>query len=110
MSAWYAAGGLTFGIQYPWRITPFIEGRFLAGFMGGDVAGQNAVSYTWIGGVDGGIELYVAGRFYLTAAIGWARPFYRGVDIDYMHAHPGADTHYTTLSNDTFTFKVGIGL
>jgi len=110
MSAWYAAGGLTAGLQYPWRVTPFIEGRFLAGLVGGDLAGQRAVSYAWLGGLDAGVELYLAGRFYLTASVGWVRPFYRGVDRQYMQAHPTADPQFVTLSTDSFTFKIGLGL
>jgi hypothetical protein len=109
-SAWYVAAGLTAGFQYPWRVTPFIEGRFLAGFIGGDVAGQTAISYTYMGGVDGGIELYLLDRFYLTAAIGWVHPIYRGVDVEYARTHPTADPVFKDFFNDTLTFKVGIGL
>jgi hypothetical protein len=109
-SAWYLAAGLTAGIQYPWRVTPFVEGRFIAGFIGGDIAGQTALSYTYQGGIDSGIELYLVDRFYLSAAIGWVHPVYRGVDFEYARAHPTADPMYRNFASDAFTFKIGLGL
>jgi hypothetical protein len=109
-SAWYFGVGLSLGVQYPWRVTPFVEGRFIAGFMGGDVAGTSAVTYTYIGGIDGGIELYVFDRFYLSAAIGWARPTYRGIDLAATLKNPQAGPTYTDITNDTLTFKIGLGI
>src|SRR5690242_9404581 len=32
---WYVVTGLAFGFQYPARVTPFLEGRFVAGIIGG---------------------------------------------------------------------------
>jgi hypothetical protein len=110
MSAWFAAGGLTVGIQYPWRVTPFVDGRFAAGILGGDVAGVNAITYTYMGGVDVGVELYVLGRFYLSAAVGWVRPSYRGFDLAAAKAHPSAPLVFETFTSDSLTFKVGIGI
>jgi hypothetical protein len=109
MTAWYAAVGLLAGFQYPARVTPFVEGRFIAGAIGGDIAGQSAVSYTYMGGLDAGIELYLVGRFYLTASVGWVRPSWRGPDVDYMRTHNG-EMRLTMLTTDSFTFKVGFGL
>jgi hypothetical protein len=108
--AWYLATGAALGFQYPWRVTPFIEGRFLAGLLGGSAAGATAVSYIYMGGIDSGIELYVASRFYLTASIGWVHPVYSGVDIDWVKLHPGIAPQRKDFSSDSFTFKVGIGL
>jgi hypothetical protein len=108
--AWFLATGAALGFQYPGRVTPFLEGRFDAGLLGGSAAGATAVSYIYMGGIDTGIELYVTGRFYVTAAIGWVHPVYSGVDIDWVLAHPGMAPARKDFESDSFTFKVGIGL
>ena len=110
ISAWYLATGLSAGFQYPARVTPFVDARFIAGFIGGDVAGKTAVSYTWMAGIEGGAEFYLFNRFYLSAAIGWVHPLYHGVDLEFAMAHPTQDPMYQDISTDTFTLKVGIGL
>lgn len=107
--AWYVAAGVSAGIQYPWRVTPFVEGRFAAGVLGGEIAGQSVVTYMYLGGIDAGIELYLFSRFYLSAALGWVRPAYRGVDVAYARAHPMAAPAYETITTDSFTFKLGVG-
>jgi hypothetical protein len=109
-SAWFLTTGANLGFQYPGRVTPFLEGRFVAGLMGGTAAGATAVSYTYMGGLDTGIELYVGGRFYLSAAIGWVHPVYSAVDIDWVKAHPGLSPARRDFASDAFTFKVGVGL
>ena len=70
------------------RVTPFLEGRFVAGIMGGSYMGQAAVSWIYEGGIDTGIEVYYARRFYVSAAIGWAHPVYGGVDVAALNAEP----------------------
>ena len=55
------------------------------------------------------IEAYVAGRFFLTGALGWAHPVYHGFDFVYSLAHPTADLEYVNIASDTFTLKIGLG-
>lgn len=121
---WYGMGGLSLGFQYPARVTPFVEGRFAAGALGGKMSGSIPVGYgasvnldntqvatlMYVGGVDAGIELYTFGRFYLSAAIGWAHPVYQGPDMAAMQANPSGGMQTKSISADTFTFKLGIGI
>jgi hypothetical protein len=109
-SAWFLTTGAALGFQYPYRVTPFVEARFVAGLMGGSAMGATAVSYTYMGGIDTGVELYTFGRAYLTAAIGWVHPVYSGVDIDWVKMHPGLAPARKDFASDSFTFKVGLGL
>jgi hypothetical protein len=92
----YALGQFSAGLQWPARVTPFAE--FNAG--GGltyraMLAGQLFWMHTL--GVDAGIEMYLAGDFFLSAAAGWMRPVIHG-------AAAGQDLYY-----DTFTMKFGLG-
>jgi hypothetical protein len=108
--AWYVTAGASLGFQYPARVTPFIEGRFAAGLIGGSLEGQSAVSYIYTGGIETGIELYVGGRFYFSAALGWAHPTYSGVDVAYVQQHPMLDPPHKNFSTDNLTIKLGLGL
>jgi hypothetical protein len=109
-SSWFFTVGGTLGLQYPWRVTPFIDGRFVAGLIGGSYLGQTAVSWVYVGGIDIGCEFYTVGRLLVTAAIGWAHPVFSGIDAAYVRAHPMLEPQRKELSYDTFTFKIGIGL
>jgi hypothetical protein len=108
--AWFFTTGAALGFQYPWRVTPFLEGRFDAGLLGGSAAGTTAVSWIYMGGLDTGIELYVARRFYFTGAIGWVHSVYSGVDITWVMMHPGLAPSRKDFNSDSFTVKVGVGL
>ena len=108
-NAWFFTVAAVAGVQYPWRVTPFLDGRFAAGLVGASYLGQSAVSYIYVGGIEAGADVYFAGRFYLTAALGWAHPVYSGIDVDYVKAHPTLDPMCKSFSNDTLTFKVGLG-
>jgi hypothetical protein len=109
-SQWYFTVGPTLGFQYPARVTPFVDARFSAGLAGGSDLGFIAVSYMYTGGLEAGVELYVAGRFYLTAALGWAHPVYSGIDLTALMLNPMLQPPRKEFSDDTFTFKVGFGL
>jgi hypothetical protein len=108
--SWFFTAGAVLGLQYPWRVTPFLEARFNAGLLGGSFMGQTAVSWVYMGGIDTGIEVYVASRFYLSASIGWVHPTYSGIDVEYVKAHPQLDPERKEFANDSFTFKFGLGL
>lgn len=105
---WYLVMGASLGLQYPARVTPFVEGRFLAGILGGSYMGQDAVSWYYEGGIDTGIEVYYASRFYVSAAIGWVHPVYGGVDVAQLNQNQIIVPK--NFAADAFTFKVGLGL
>lgn len=120
----YGLAGMGFGFQYPGRVTPFIEARFAAGVLAGSTAGPitvatnpnttisnaNVATYMYIGGIDAGFELYAWNRVYLSAAVGWARPTWHGVDYTAMKSDPSGGMKFKDITNDTFTFKIGIGI
>jgi hypothetical protein len=108
--AWYWMAGGALGLQWPGRVTPFLEGRFIAGLVGGSFMQTSAFSWGYIGGIDTGIELYYARRFYVTAAIGWAHPVYSGIDVAWVKTPPGLSPARKDFEDDSFTFKVGLGL
>jgi hypothetical protein len=108
--AWFMATGPVLGFQYPARVTPYLEARFLAGLLGGTAMGATAVSYIYMGGLDTGIELYLGGRFYVTVGIGWVHPVFSAVDLDWVKAHPMLAPARKDFASDSFTVKVGIGL
>lgn len=105
---WYFVTGASLGLQWPMRVTPFLEGRFVAGIVGGSFNGQSAVSWIYEGGIDSGVEIYYARRFYLSAAIGWAHPVYGGVDVAQLQQNHTVVRQ--SFATDSFTFKVGLGL
>ena len=117
---WYVLTGLTLGIQYPARVTPFVEGRAALGALGGSLSGAatvasttvtangiNAVTLVYLGGIDAGVEVYTIGRAYLTVAVGWAHPVYYGLSAIALQT-TGA-TRTTKVAADVFTFKLGVG-
>jgi hypothetical protein len=105
---WLATVGLVAGLQYPARVTPFLDGRFVAGVVGGTVMSTTAVSWLYAGGLETGVEIYYARRYYLTLAVGWMHPVYGGIDVN--AAMKNGALIMRNFANDTLTFKVGLGL
>jgi hypothetical protein len=121
LSMGYGLGGVTAAVQYPARVTPFLEGRFAAGILGGQldepfqvggvtISPSTAITYLYGGGLETGVELYVVGRAYLSIALGWMRTTWRGPDVAARRANPMGGLQTTDLGGDTFTLKAGIGL
>lgn len=108
--SWSFQTGVSVGVQYPWWITPFLEGRFAAGLVGGRYEGAGVVSWIYTGGIEGGAEIYLVKRFYLTAAVGWAHPVWSGIDTEFVRANPGIAPRRKDFASDTVTFRVGLGL
>lgn len=113
--------GINAGVQLPGRITPFVEGRLTGGALSGhtqgpiDVAGvtvtqASATTYLYGYGVNGGAEIYVLGRGYVSLSLGWLHTTWRGAtDV----TSPGAsspDIALTNVTHDSFVFKAGIGI
>jgi hypothetical protein len=91
-----ALGTVSAGLQWPARITPFVEFDFGGGvYYRRMLAGQLFWAHTL--GVDAGVEIYLAGDFYVSAAAGWTRPVLHG-------AASGYDLYF-----DTFAMKFGLG-
>ena len=106
--SWFFLTGLSLGVQYRARVTPFLDGRIAAGIIGGTARGASLVSWMVVGGLEGGVEIHVAGRFLVSAAIGWAHPVYSAIDLKTLV--PGMDPPRKQFDNDTVTVKVGFGL
>jgi hypothetical protein len=105
---WLTGLGLAAGVQYPARVTPFLDGRFVAGVVGGTIMGRAAASWLYAGGLETGIEIYYARRYYVTLAVGWMHPVYGGIDVN--AAMKNGSLIMRNFANDTLTFKVGLGL
>jgi hypothetical protein len=105
---WLTSVGVVAGVQYPARVTPFLDGRFVAGLVGGVVEGSSAVTWMYGGGIEGGVEIYYARRYYVTLALGWMHPVYHGIDVATQMRTGTIVTR--DFANDTLTFKVGLGL
>ena len=109
-TGYFFTTGLDVGFQYPWRVTPFFDARFAGGLLFGEVVGQAALSYIYMYGLDVGVELYVVDRLFVTVSIGWVHPYYEGVDLKWQANHPNSDPKLLPFENDSFTFKIGVGL
>ncbi len=109
LSMFYASIIGTLGVQYPWRVTPFVEGRFSLGLVGGRFQGAVATSVMLTGGVEAGLESFVYRRFYLSTTFGYAHPFYRAPDVLAYEADPTKAPPIKSFQADVFTFKLGLG-
>jgi len=113
--------GVNAGVQLPGRVTPFVEGRLTGGALTGHTEGPinvagvtvtqaSATTYLYGWGVDGGAELYVLGRGYLSLSLGWLHTTWRGATDS---APPGASVPnivLTDVTHDSFIFKAGVGI
>jgi hypothetical protein len=112
-SGWLADVGLSLGVQYPYRVTPFLDARFSAGFIGANIVGHNEVSYELRPAIEGGLSVFLAGRFHFTAAVGWAHPIYGGVNAKLIEQEmqdgetPKYNIHPVGL--DSVTARVSLG-
>jgi hypothetical protein len=111
--AWMFDVGLSAGVQYPYRITPFLDLRFQVGVLGANILGRSVVSYQYRPTIEGGLSVFLAGRFHLTAAVGWSHPVYGGVDANavQMMIDNGQKPQFDVqpFSFDTVTLRVGLG-
>jgi len=117
----YGLVGMTVGVQYPARVTPFLEGRFVGGALSGQLDGTLVIgntahtgisAATWIygGGLETGVEVYLHSRVYVSGALGWMRSTWHGLDVPTMMQNPTGGLVYKDLVNDSFTIKVGLGI
>lgn len=109
LGMFYASVAGTIGVQYPWRVTPFLEGRFALGLIGGRFQGDLATSVMLQGGLEGGIEFFAYDRLFFDLTFGYAHPYYRAPDVIAFEADPSRAPAIKKFQADVFTFKLGIG-
>jgi hypothetical protein len=123
VSLHYGLLGVAGGLQYPARITPFVEGNLSGGLLEGSldsaiaipgtslsISGGSAVTWIYGRGVDVGAELYTVGRLYVSGAIGWLRTTWRGPDVAAMAEAPAAGFVFRDYTADSVTVKLGLGI
>jgi hypothetical protein len=117
----YGLLGFTGGVQYPARVTPFVDGRAVGGILHGELEGSlaalglkinggSATTYLYGGGIETGIEVYAYRQLYVTGAIGWVHTTWRGPDAAAMLADPRGGLKTKDLVGDAFTCKLGFGI
>jgi hypothetical protein len=84
-------------------VTPFAEFSVGPGFRMYTTFNNSIPSLQWSFGVDGGLEVYLGGRVYLTGAIGWTRPV-----VSINRASLGRQS--IDVYGDTWILKVGLGI
>jgi hypothetical protein len=117
----YGLLGANLGFQVPGRITPFLQGHLAGGVLAGtldgklsvgngvSVSGVSAATWLYTRGVEGGIELYPAGPFLLSASLGWVRSTWGSADYEAMIASKGATIAFKDVTHDSFLVKLGVG-
>lgn len=121
VSLTYGLLGLTGGFQYPDRVTPFVDGHVSGGVLSGRQDGPitvggttvtGAAGTTWMygRGIDAGAEFYVAGRVYISAALGWMRASWGAPDFSAQVQNPGAELRLLDITSDSLMWKVGLGI
>src|SRR3569623_140568 len=119
-SAVYGLFGVSLGVQYPARVTPFVEGHAAGGFMTakldrpvmiGTVTVRDASGTTWLvtRGLDAGAEMYVFGRAYLSFSLGWMRSTWASPDYNPNAPAANQNLRITTVTADSMLRKVGLG-
>jgi len=97
---YFLAESVSTGVQLPGRFTPFLEGLAGAGYMRRMQAGSSSPTAYWQLGVDGGVEVYVAKRAYVSIALGYLRPGNLFVQ----------QKNLSGINADTWSLKVGLGI
>ena len=121
----YGLIGFSAGVQYPARVTPFLEGHWSGGVLSGrqqgsltvgDTTIRGASGTTWLygGGLDLGTEFYVVGRAYVSVAVGWMHTTWGAPDLtarlQSQSAPSQSGTPLVNMTSDSFLWRVGIGI
>jgi hypothetical protein len=121
LSLGYGLVGLTAGVQYPGRVTPFIEGHLSGGLLSGKQDGTLTVAGTTISGASGttwiygrgiqiGTEVYISGRAYVSVSLGWMRTTWGAPDIGARIQDPRSNLRLVDITSDSLFWKVGLGI
>ena len=97
---YFVAQSFSSGFQIPGRVTPFGEALAGAGFMRRLDSTTSLATAHWQVGIEGGVEVYVAGRAYASVAIGYLRTG----NLMLLNQSP------TSLKLDSWTLKLGMGI
>lgn len=112
-NAYLAELGLGIGMQYPARVTPFLDVKLAAGVVGATIEGRKVASYEYRPTLEAGLEFFIASSFHVTVAVGYAHPVYGGVDANVIKAQIAAGEMPTYAVHgigwDTVTARAGIG-
>jgi hypothetical protein len=87
------------GVQWPMRVTPYVEGSLGLGFLRRSLYNQDILTLLYTGGVDVGVAARLVGKATVAASIGWLRPVY----------HVAAGSGHINIYTDAFTFRLAIG-
>ena len=122
-TAKYGLLGVNAGVQFPGRVTPFLEGRLAGGVLGAKVSGTlilpgatfamndvSAVTWMYARGLDAGIAVYVVGRAYVSLALGWVRTTWGNPDYQLALPTAGASVTFKDATRDSLLFKIGLGI
>lgn len=111
--AFLAELGLGAGVQYPARVTPFLDVKLSAGVIGATIEGHKVATYEYRPTIEAGLEFFAARSFHFTVAVGYAHPIYGGVDARLIKAQiaAGQTPSFTVHSVgwDTVTARAGVG-
>ncbi len=118
----YGLVGLSLALQFPARVSPFIQGNLAGGLLAGNLDGALSIpgtsvsltggsAATWIytRGADLGVQLYAFGSLHLTASVGWVRATWRDLDTAAMVAARSTTLRFKDVTNDSFVSKIGVG-
>lgn len=92
----HLGGLLSIGIQYPWRVTPYLDWIFTLGAIHRHVFNKDLFHFAHSVGLEVGAAVYVAGPFNLAMSVGWRRWV--------MKTEPDSTYYDTVTVNFTFGF------
>ncbi len=86
---------LSFGVQFPQRVTPFADFVMTLGALHRNIYNQDLFHFAHSMGIEAGVSIFPLSRLQVTAAVGWRRWVIK-TDTD-------------SLYYDSFTFITGVG-
>lgn len=69
----HLAGNLSIGVQYPWRVTPYLDWIITLGALHRHIYNKDLFVFAHSLGLEAGAAVYVAGSFNLATSVGWRR-------------------------------------
>ena len=95
------SGTITAGVQWPWRVTPFLDFTLCFGALRWEVFHQEMWSFAYQVGLEVGADFFVHDKWFVSTAIGWRHVVFR---------HPGDEqVEPADVYHDSFTVKVSMG-
>ena len=95
------SGTITAGVQWPWRVTPYLDLMLCFGALRWEIFHQEIWSFTYQFGLEVGGDFFVHDKWFVSTAIGWRRLVFR---------YPGdSQGEPADVYHDSFTVKVSMG-